>query len=142
MSADGSTVHARKAPTWRRLWLWQTLGWLGVATVALLSLLPLPQMGPQLPNGDKWQHLLAYATMALYFAQWANSPAQRLWQALSLLALGGLLELLQGLTSYRQMELWDLLANASGIGVGGALALGPAGRWLQAIDRWLPSRIT
>ncbi|MEZ5442564.1 MAG: VanZ family protein [Lysobacterales bacterium] len=135
MIAETSTLHG--APAWQRLRWWQALGWLGVGAVIVLSLLPLPQIGPQLPNGDKWQHLLAYATMALYFAQWASTWAQRIRQALSLLALGALLEVLQGLTGYRQMDPLDLLANATGIAIGAGLALGPPGRWLLAIDALL-----
>ena len=135
MIAETSTLQG--APAWQRLRWWQALGWLGVGAVIVLSLLPLPQMGPQLPNGDKWQHLLAYATMALYFAQWASTWAQRIRQALSLLALGALLEVLQGLTGYRQMDPLDLLANATGIAIGAGLALGPPGRWLLAIDALL-----
>lgn len=138
LQATDLTASDRPDAAWQFLPLWRGLGWLGVAGLVMLSLLPLPQIGPELPQGDKWGHLLAYASLSLYFAQWAASTRQRALQALGLLALGALLELLQGLTGYRRGEWLDLLANGAGVLLGASLALGPAGRWLRRLDRLWP----
>lgn len=134
LQATSLAASGRPDAAWQHLPLWRGLGWLGVAGLALLSLLPLPQIGPELPQGDKWGHLLAYASLTLYFAQWAVSRRQRARQALGLLALGAMLECLQGLTGYRRGDWLDLLANGAGVLLGASLALGPAGRWLRSLD--------
>jgi len=109
----------------RRLWL--TLGWIGIAGVVVLSLLPnLPHSG--VSGGDKIGHLLAYFSLMFWFGQ---LHARRLGWALGFLALGAGLEVLQGLSGYRDMSLADLLANASGIGLGWLAAL----RWPQSLAR-------
>jgi VanZ family protein len=133
-------VTTTTAPAWRYLWLWQTLGWGLVTVVVALSLLPLPHSGIDLPQGDKWGHLIAYASLALCFAQWAGGVRERINQALGLIGLGALLEGLQSLTGYRQAEWLDFLANTVGVVLGALVALGPAGRVLRAIDARLAVR--
>lgn len=130
-------MTASPQPEWRYLRLWQTLAWGLLLSVVALSLAPLPHSGIDLPQGDKWGHLIAYASLALSFGQWAGGARQRITQAIALIALGALLEGLQGLTGYRQTDPLDLLANTLGVVLGGLLALGPAGRLLQALDAHL-----
>ncbi len=127
-------------PAWRHLWLWQTLGWGLLLIVIALSLLPLPHSGIDLPQGDKWGHLLAYGSLSLWFAQWAADARQRINQGLGLIGLGALLEGLQALTGYRQAEWLDFLANTLGVVLGGLVALGSAGRVLRTIDVRLAAR--
>lgn len=133
-------VEPSQPPQWNHLRLWQALSWGLLLTVVSLSLLPLPHSGIDVPEGDKWMHLLAYASLALCFGQWARDARQRLIQAAGLISLGGVLEWLQGLTGYRQADLLDLFANALGVLIGAGLALGPAGRILRAVDARLPVR--
>ena len=135
MGAPGQRQH-----DWNHLRLWQALGWTLLLIVISLSLLPLPHSGIDVPQGDKWMHLLAYASLALCFGQWARDQRQRIIQGCGLVALGATLEWLQGLTGYRQSDPLDLYANTAGVLLGAALALGPAGRILSRIDARLPSR--
>ena len=96
---------------------WLAVGWLGVAVVTYLSLAPAP---PQidLEQGDKLQHLIAYGSLMLWFAQVRTGATERRATALLLLALGIALELAQGLTGYREMSVADALANAAGVALG------------------------
>jgi VanZ family protein len=117
--------------TRRRLWL--TLGWMGVVLVILLSLMPNPPQG-HVRFEDKIGHVLAYFSLMFWFAQ---LHGRWLPWALGFLALGAGLEGLQGLSGYREMSLNDLLANASGIGLGW-LAAWRIPRLLQTIEARLP----
>jgi VanZ family protein len=96
---------------------WLAVGWIGVAVVTYLSLAPAP---PQidLEQGDKLQHLIAYGTLMLWFAQVRTGAAERRATALLLLALGIALEVAQGLSGYREMSVADALANAAGVALG------------------------
>jgi VanZ family protein len=97
---------------YRRVWL--ALGWTGIAGVVALSLIPnLPHSG--ISGGDKVGHLLAYFALMFWFGL---LYAGRLAWALAFLVLGAALELLQGLTGYREASLADLVANTSGIALG------------------------
>jgi len=110
---------------YRRVWL--VLGWTGITGVVVLSLMPnLPHSG--VSGGDKIGHLLAYFTLMFWFGQ---LYVHRLPWALGFLALGASLEVLQGLTGYRDMSPADLLANATGIGLGWLAAL----RWPRSLAR-------
>ncbi|MCS6787525.1 MAG: VanZ family protein [Thiobacillaceae bacterium] len=113
---------------WRRLW-WLTGGCM-VLAVVYFSLIPSPPEA-DLPHWDKLNHLAAYAGLAWWFAQLglARTPV-----ALALLALGGAVELAQGLIPSRQAGLADMGANVLGVGLGLALAarLPNALLWLEA----------
>ena len=97
--------------------LWLGAGWLGVATVIYFTLVPDP---PQIDmeQGDKVQHLVAYASLMLWFAQVQTGRAERRITALLLVALGIGLEFAQGLTGYRLMSIADMAANTTGVAVG------------------------
>jgi VanZ family protein len=98
--------------------LWLGLGWCLVALIVWLSLKP-PSEAMGLIN-DKVMHLLAYFALSAWFCQ-LHRP--RYLVALAVLALGATLEVLQGLSGYRDMSAVDLLADAIGIGLGWAVAL-------------------
>ncbi len=107
---------------------WRFIGWLGVASLCAISLLPPSALlleGPE--NSDKLYHLTAYAALACWFALgYARAHWRRL--ALGLALLGVALEILQGLTPERMASVWDALTNMLGILLG--LGLGsrlPAG---------------
>lgn len=117
--------------THRRLWL--AVGWGLVILVTVLSLLPTPKLPTQGFN-DKINHLLAYFTLAAWFGQIHGA---RLKPVLALLALGAGLEVLQGLTGYREMSALDMVANGIGVGLGWLLARALPGL-LAALDRRLP----
>lgn len=134
----GKAVRPRalRAFRWPRLWLgvW-IFGWVLAVFGSLLPAALLPPM-PDLPEGDKWLHLVAYFllggwAMAIFGPAWAR------WRAmLGLAALGLVLEFAQALlTSNRFGEGLDLAANTAGLVL--AWWLGPAtlGRWIEAVDR-------
>lgn len=112
----GSAILAEHPRTARR---WRALLWLLVCVVTVLALSPAPPKSVDI-GGDKINHLLAFATLATVAAlAWA-----RAWPpvALALLMYGGLIELLQSFTPTRKAEWADLLADATGIGLGLLLA--------------------
>ena len=88
--------------------------WLLLATVAILSMVSVPAQ--QLFDWqDKLHHMGAYGVLFLLLIQ-AYGHRYRIWVLAISLALFGLaVEVAQSFTGYRQAELWDVLANISGI---------------------------
>jgi len=84
----------------------------------VLSLASLPPTGPDIPQGDKYGHVLAYGTLAFWFSQISHSRSVLRVHALGFIVLGILLEGLQSLTPERRFEVPDMLANAVGVGLG------------------------
>jgi VanZ family protein len=79
---------------------------------------PGPDDTPWFWGADKIIHLSTYTL--LYICAWLAFPGALLSWVIhgSLLAFGLLIEGLQSLTSYRSAELGDILANATGLGLG------------------------
>ena len=79
---------------------------------------PGPDDTPWFLGADKVIHLSSYAL--LYISAWLAFPGALLSWPLhaALLAYGLLIEGLQSLTDYRSAELADMLANATGLGLG------------------------
>ncbi|MFA5081707.1 MAG: hypothetical protein WC474_04075 [Hydrogenophilaceae bacterium] len=98
--------------SYQRLWL--AIGWGLVLLVIALSLMPAPQL-PQVGFNDKLGHILAYFTLMAWFGQ---IYCKRLTPLLALLTLGATLEVLQGMTGYREMSGLDMLANTAGVTFG------------------------
>ncbi|MEO8160078.1 MAG: VanZ family protein [Arenimonas sp.] len=128
-------MNALREFRWPAAWLgiW-AFGWL---LCVVLSLVHPPQIGIEVPDGDKIGHFLAYGLLAAW-AVWIFSAARSHRRAaLALCALGVAMELAQGaFTSYRMMDPWDGVADAIGVLAGWALALRCSGL-LQAFDRRL-----
>lgn len=107
-----ATGQAVPGPGWWRLLLAAML-----IAVTWASLMPIS--GPQLfVMEDKVLHVGAY--VMLYLLAWLSFPGRVLQWKLhgGLFAYGVAIELLQGLTTYRSMEAMDLLADATGLGLG------------------------
>ena len=110
---------------------WTLSGWGLIVTVIMLSLLPVPspKLSFILIDLDKVEHALTYATLTLWFAQicprctWAGI-------GLKLLTLGVIIELLQGVTTYRNFSFWDIGANTLGILIGWSLSIAGLSRAL------------
>ena len=104
---------------WSRLW-WG-LGYLLVAGVVVISLIPVPEL-PDLGIDwlDKLLHLAAYAFLMTWFVQ-LHPPARYALLAAGVASMGVGLELLQALTQYRSLELLDMTANALGVVAGWGL---------------------
>lgn len=85
--------------------------------IAILSLWPLDHL-PEVPGSDKTHHLIAY--MTLMFPVALRRPRYWLVIGLVVIALSGLIELLQPYVN-RHGEWLDLAANTAGILGGGVL---------------------
>lgn len=97
--------------------IWLAFGWLWVTTVLWLSLTPSPPQPLTFDYSDKLGHALAYLFLMGWFAvAWCGK--HRIIGAAGLVAMGVLVEILQGLSGYRHFEFADMLANISGVLLG------------------------
>lgn len=93
-----------------------------------------------LKHVDKWAHGLTFVVLTVWFCgQYARSSYWRI--AIGLLAFGVLIELLQGLVSYRLAEWYDLGADAIGIAVGILIAMAGLGGWCLRLEARQLSRV-
>lgn len=100
--------------------LGRLLFWLAIATITVLSLLPL-QMAMAFSWQDKVEHAIAYACL-LVLAKMAYTRSQPVWMlALALLGYGVLMEFAQSLTPYRTADIYDVFADATGLIIAWAL---------------------
>ena len=94
-----------------------------IGIVCYLTLTPKPP--PSIDFGwDKLNHLAAFA--ALGFASWLGYPEswrRRSFVLFAMVALGGLIEVLQLYVPGRSSEWGDLLADAIGVGAGAVIAM-------------------
>jgi VanZ family protein len=114
---------------------WLALGWLWVAVIAYLSLIPSPPEPVRFPGIDKLEHALAYCLLMLWFCQVYVRRTQRLFVAGLLIAQGVIMEFLQEMTGYRYFEFADMVANTTGVMLGWVWArtgLGNFGRALES----------
>jgi len=117
--------------------IWRIAGWLGIAAIITLSLMPL-QLDMAVDNGDKFGHLASYGLVTLWLTQPYTGLHQRIWLVVGMVALGIALEFAQHATGYRSFEVADMVADALGVTIG----------WLLAPPRlpnllsWTEKRIT
>lgn len=88
-------------------------GWLLLASLVVLSLVPLPAAPGDVPHSDKWLHLLTYGCLGYWFFH--LYARHQLIVMTGLCALGLALEGLQSFSPYRSTELADALMNALGV---------------------------
>ncbi len=122
---------------WRtllRLRAYQAIGCIIIAGILYLSLTFHPPTGPDVPLADKWEHLLAYGWLMFWWGQLALGRT-RTGLALAFIALGGAVELLQGMGGVRMAEGGDFIANGLGVALGFALTQGRFGRLLEAWEQ-------
>lgn len=96
----------------RRVWL--AFGWLWVAAILWLSLTPIPPQPLTFDYSDKFGHTLAYLFLMGWFAVVCRDRS-RSAVAAGLVAMGVLVEILQGMSGYRYFEFADMVANGSGV---------------------------
>ena len=94
--------------------LWKVIGALLIGFVIYASLTPDPIAVP-VERGDKYGHVIAYATLMLWFAQLHSDSRERIGWAVAFTAMGVGLEFLQHLTGYRTFEVSDMVAGALGV---------------------------
>lgn len=97
---------------------WLFAGWLLIILIGYLSLTPSPPTPLHFAYADKAEHLAAYATLMGWFCQIYFARRQRAYLALTAIAYGGIIELLQGWSGYRSTEWTDLLADSLGVALG------------------------
>ena len=121
----------QRSRLWLGVWLF---GW--ALCIALSLLPPIELDGP--PDSDKLGHFLAYFTLMAWAVMLLQGWRARLLAAGALVLLGLGLEFAQAtLTTTRQGDARDMLANALGVMVGLGVALTP-GRHLLA---WLDAKL-
>jgi VanZ family protein len=120
--------------------LWLAGGWLMIAIVVVICLLPGPDIEPVahvLP--DKAEHAIAFFGLTAWFCGLYPRPR---WGrvALAFLLLGVLIEVAQGtFTTTRSMDYKDALADAAGIATALILARAGLGEWGIFAERFLPA---
>ena len=112
---------------------WLALGWLWVIVVFWLCLMPHPPQPLKFPQADKLEHMLTYCWLMLWFSQLAF---KRLRLALVLVAMGVLIEVLQGMEGFRDFEVADMVADAVGVSVGWLLARTRLGQVLKVLESY------
>ncbi len=117
---------------YRRIWL--AGGWLLIGLVVYLSLTPHPPDPLPFSGGDKLEHAFAYASLSLWFCQIYLQVRQRVAVLAALIALGAMMEVLQGLSGYRVFEYADMLANSVGVLIGWGLAHTLLGRLFILVE--------
>ena len=116
---------------------WLVGGLLLVGLVVYLSLTPHPPQPLSFPQSDKLEHGFAYASLSLWFCQLFLQARSRIVVVAALVALGVLLEILQGMSGYRYFEYADMLANSVGVLAGFLLTRTPLGRVFILIESWV-----
>ena len=116
-------------------WLWLSLGFSLIALILFLSLMPTSSI-PKLGYNDKILHFMAYFVVAIWFVG-IILPRYFLILGLLLLAFSYGIEILQGMTRYRQFEWLDLLANGSGIFAALLLGILLLKGWCQVFEKKL-----
>jgi hypothetical protein len=126
--------HVRADLRLARLWI--VLGVVLLAGIITFCLLPSADV-PDLVGSDKLKHLLAFGLLAFWFGS-IMVRTDLPWVGLSVVAIGALIEVLQGVMGLgRDPEWLDLVADALGAALGVLLVLTPLGRWA----RWFESRL-
>ena len=94
--------------------------WLLCLTVVLGAVMPQSNSPQLFALADKVVHTVAFIVLTLFGLR--AYPRQVLVMVVVLIALGGLIEILQGYISTRSQEWEDFLADILGVGLGTLLA--------------------
>lgn len=131
-----ASVDSLAQPKLRFAWLWWALGWVLIVATINESLRPKVWIG-EVVTSDKALHFLGYFALAVWFGGLCRR-SRYLVAALLLVALGGALEIGQGIMNVgRQADWRDFLANSLGIATGLAVCAVGLGQWMVWIERLL-----
>jgi len=98
------------------------IGWVMIAVVISLSLIKINAVMPNIKNGDKVGHFIAYFSLMMWFAWLYPRPLVRNLYAVFFIILGGVLEVLQSMTAYRTADIEDFHVNTIGVIAGFIIA--------------------
>jgi len=101
--------------------LWHAIGAALVAFVVYQSLTPAP-LEVELGEGNRLGHLAAYGTLMGWYSHLHERRITRIPLALGFVAMGVLMEFIQGTTGYRMFDPADAIANAVGVCLGWLMA--------------------
>jgi VanZ family protein len=132
-----ATTEALSRPKLRFAWLWWGFGWLLILATINESLQShVWEVAEVLPS-DKATHFAGYFLLSLWFAGLARRRRYFL-VGVCLLALGGSLEIAQGLMHQGRTADWfDMLANTLGVVTALGVATLGLGNWMVWIERLL-----
>ncbi len=128
-------MSAVAGPTHQLRKLWLSIGWLLIALVAYLSLISGPPT-IDITGSDKVVHLLTYGTLMLWFLQ-LYPVSRRPFMALGFIAMGIVLEVLQGFTPDRDTDYLDVVANTIGVILGWLLGKTRLSKAFETVERTL-----
>jgi VanZ family protein len=86
---------------------------------------------------DKIVHFSSYFLLMTWFAGLYRRHRHYLGIATILVALGAILDMLQGGVARRQFDVLDIAANSIGVLVGLGLAMLLLGGWCIRVERWV-----
>ena len=130
-----SPVHGTSIRQLQLSGLWYLLGAGLLVAVAIVSLMPAPDVGVS----DKVSHLITYFILTGWFGLLARHRLELAWTIAALIVYGMIIELLQAQTGYRFAEWGDVIANAAGSFCGATLYFTPLHRLFRYIDAKLAS---
>jgi len=128
-------VHGASTRQLQLSGLWYLLGAGLLVAVAIVSLMPAPDVGVS----DKVSHLVTYFILTGWFGLLARHRLELAWTVVALIVYGMIIELLQAQTGYRFAEWGDVIANTAGCFCGAALYFTPLRRLFGFIDAKLAS---
>ena len=115
---------------------WLVLG-IGLLGLVLYFTLAAPGVERRFPGGDKMAHGAGFFALMLWYAALVERR-HYLALGLTLLALGGAIELAQGWMALGRRAEWaDFFANGGGIVLATGLSLLTRQSWLQWVERYV-----
>jgi hypothetical protein len=119
--------------------VWHMVG-IGLVLIVIFGCLVPSGSVPQLGMNDKLEHMIAYFGLALCYGGLIE-PRRYPYLALALLALGGGIEIAQGLMGWGRDADWrDFYADALGSALGLSLCMAGLRHWPRWAERWLKPR--
>ena len=117
--------------------IWLSIGWFLTGMVVYLSLIPSLPETPGFHGADKCIHFLTYAFLMFWFGLCYKQRSRTLLTGAGLIALGIILEWIQGKTGYREQSFFDGVANSLGVCFGWFLSGTRFSLALVYVERWL-----
>jgi hypothetical protein len=117
----------------RYKWLWLGAGLAALALILGLALLPVGGRILPVMIGDKVAHFAAFMVLTLWFSG-IFEPRFAPQLTLALAGYGVLIEVLQGFTTVRMADPYDVLSDLIGISAGWLLASAGLHRWCGRVE--------